>query len=78
MHDPTEAVRRELIDAGQPQAALAADQSQRWNTDELQRDFEVLGFMAPFVVAIRRSDGVRGSLEFTHMPRVYYGWKEDS
>jgi hypothetical protein len=47
-----------------------------WDTEALTRDFEVIGFAAPFVVVKRRSDGVRGSLEFTHRPRVYFGWKE--
>ncbi len=50
---------------------------ERWSTDELARDFEVLGFMAPYVVVIRKSDGVRGSLAFRHSPRVYFGWEPD-
>jgi len=45
-----------------------------WNTQELQRDFEVIGFMAPFVVVRRRSDGVRGSLQFDHSPLRYFNW----
>lgn len=49
---------------------------QKWNTDELQRDFEVLGFQAPFVVVRRRADGVRGALQFTHQPRVYFDFRE--
>jgi hypothetical protein len=47
-----------------------------WNTQELQEDFEVLGFVAPFVVVNRKSDGVQGTLEFTHAPRVYFNWQE--
>ncbi len=47
-----------------------------WNTKELIRDFDVKGFMAPFVVVVRKSDGVKGSLEFTHLPRLYFNWKE--
>lgn len=43
-----------------------------WDTTELQRDFEVQGFAAPFVVVKRRSDGLRGTLTFTHSPRVYF------
>jgi hypothetical protein len=50
---------------------------QVWNTDELQRDFVVLGFMAPFVVVERFSDSKKGSLEFNHSPRFYYRWSED-
>lgn len=45
---------------------------QTWNTEELQRDFTVTGFSAPFVVVVRKADGVKGTLEFTHSPRVYF------
>ena len=63
--------------AGQPAADLAAGQGQTWDTAALQRDFEVTGFAAPFVVVRRRSDGAVGSLEFTHSPRTYFGWRAD-
>jgi len=39
-----------------------------WDTNALRQDFDVLGFAAPFVVVRRKSDGVRGSLEFQHNP----------
>lgn len=48
-----------------------------WDTASLQRDFEVLGFGAPFVAVRRKSDGATGTLEFTHAPRVYFGFQED-
>lgn len=50
---------------------------EQWNTDELRRDFEVTGFAGPFVLVTRRSDGVKGILEFTHSPRVYFNWSAD-
>jgi hypothetical protein len=50
---------------------------QTWDTAELQQEFEVLGFLAPFVVVKRRSDGKKGTLEFKHSPRVYFGFRED-
>lgn len=50
---------------------------QVWNTEELQRDFEVVGFQAPYVVVRRKADRKLGSLEFQHRPRFYFGWKED-
>jgi hypothetical protein len=74
MPDQTEQIRREMIATGQPALDEQAHEGQRWTTEELQRDFEVLGFAAPFIVVRRRSDGVKGSLEFTHSPRVYFGW----
>jgi hypothetical protein len=35
-----------------------------------------MGFAAPYVVVRRKSDGVKGSLEFTHHPRVYFNFQE--
>jgi len=68
------------------QAEINAPQSDRqtleekygqvWNTEELQRDFEVLAFGAPFVEVRRRSDGKEGSLMFQHGPRFYFKWEE--
>ena len=49
-----------------------------WTTEELMRDFDVLGFQAPYVVAVRRSDNVKGTLEFIHLPRVYFDFQESS
>jgi hypothetical protein len=74
---PYDETRRQMVATGQPHADLATDEGQRWITEELTRDFEVIGFAAPFVVVRRRSDGQRGTLEFTHRPRVYFGWQAD-
>lgn len=49
-----------------------------WDTDELQRDFTVQSFLAPFVFVTRKADGVKGTLQFDHHPRRYYGWQEDA
>ena len=73
MTDITESARREMIATGQPEADLnAADR--RWTTQELAADFNVVGFAAPFVVVVRKSDGVKGSMEFTHSPRFYFNF----
>lgn len=48
---------------------------QVWNTQELQSDYDVIGFSAPFVVVIRKSDRVKGSLEFSHSPRFYFSFR---
>lgn len=74
--DPTEDARRLLIATGQPERDLAAA-TERYTTDELREQFEVLGFAAPFVVVRRKADGVLGSLEFTHSPRVYFNFTEE-
>lgn len=79
MNDSTEAARRERLAEinAQPcsRAALEAVYGQVWDTHELGRDFEVEGFMAPFVVVRRKADGVRGSLEFQHEPRFYFSFR---
>lgn len=52
---------------------------QTWDTGQLQADFEVLGFSAPFVVVKRKSDGKRGTLEFKHgPPRIYFDFQEEA
>lgn len=57
----------------------AQPEGQTWDTTTaLQVDFEVLGFAAPFVVVRRKADGVKGTLEFKHSPRVYFGFKADA
>jgi hypothetical protein len=48
-----------------------------WNAKELVKEFDVIGFRVPFVVVERKSDKVKGSMEFTHTPRVFFNWKED-
>ena len=81
MHDPTEAIRRnELAQINaEPgsREALEAKHGQVWSTQELQQDFQVLGFMAPYVVVSRRSDGVKGSLQFQGSPRFYFNFVAD-
>lgn len=81
MSDPTESVRRERLaeinsDPDlESREALEAKYGQVWNTEELARDFTVTGFMAPLVVVRRKSDGVVGSLEFSHRPRFYFSFQ---
>ena len=48
-----------------------------WDPPGLAAAFDVIGFMAPYAVVIRRSDGRKGSLEFRHDPRFYFNWQED-
>lgn len=81
MNDPTESIRRQMVAEinAEPgsREALEAKHGQVWDTTELQRDFEVLGFLAPCVVVRRRSDCVRGSLMFQHNPRFYFGFQPE-
>ncbi len=81
MTDPTEPLRRARLaeihaDPGD-RAARAARYGRVWDPQELAREFDVLGFLAPFVVVRRKSDGQRGSLEFQHHPRYYFRFQSD-
>ena len=79
MLDPTEAVRHQLLAEinAEPgsREALEALHGQVWNTEELSKDFEVLGFGAPVIAVVRKSDGVKGSLFFQHRPRFYFSFE---
>lgn len=76
MSDPTESIRRQRLAEinAEPgsREALEAQHGEVWNTDELSRDFNVTGFMAPIIAVRRKSDGQKGSLEFQHQPRFYF------
>ena len=45
-----------------------------WDTQELQKLYEVRSFLAPFVMVTRKSDGAKGAIEFQHWPRFYFGF----
>ena len=81
MSDPTEALRRvrieELNQGDTTRAELEERYGQVWSTDEMTRDSDALGFMAPYIVVSRKSDGVRGSLEFRHSPRYYFNFQAE-
>ena len=78
MTDPTEAIRRERLAeinaVPGSREALEAEYGRLWDTQQLAQDSEVIGFVAPLVVVRRRSDGVKGSLEFQHRPRFYFNF----
>jgi len=86
MSDKTESFRRaevarintavESSDEDTERARLEAKHGKVWDTKELQQDFEVHGFGAPYVSVKRRSDRQLGSLEFQHSPRFYFSFQE--
>jgi hypothetical protein len=81
MTDPTESIRctrlAEINAVPGGREALEARHGRVWDTEELVRDFEALGFLAPYVVVRRRADGHKGSLEFQHHPRLYFHFQPD-
>ena len=46
-----------------------------WDTSELKRDFNVIGFLAPLVVVRRKDNHEEGTLEFLHHPRLYFSFR---
>ena len=80
-NDATENIRRELVRKlnAEPKgrAALELKHGQVWDTQELGRDYEVIGSSPPLVMVRRRSDAVLGTLFFQHEPRFYFGFSPD-
>ena len=80
MHDPTESYRRELTaeinSKESDRINLAVEYGEIWDKTELQNDFDVIGFGAPYVEVIRKSDGKRGTVKFQHSPRYYFSFQE--
>jgi len=85
--DETEGLRREMVTEinSQVQSTNTLTERERleerhgevWDTQELSRDFEVLGFRAPFVIVRRKKNGVKGTLIFQHVPRFYFSFVRD-
>ncbi len=82
MSDPTESARRAMVQDQRasgptPREVLEQTHGRVWDTSQLTEDFEVIGFLAPFVAVRRKSDGQKGSLSFQHSPRLYFDFVED-
>jgi len=86
MADPTESFRRQAVaeinsevESGDPdfeRLRLEKKYGQVWDTQELGKDFDVKGFMAPYVVVVKKETGKKGALQFQHMPRFYFNFQE--
>jgi hypothetical protein len=72
-----EAIRLELKDNSKTRQQLEADGEKVYDASELQAEFTVHGFLAPYVFATRKSDGKKGTLMFQHGPRFYFGFEEE-
>ena len=81
MPDHTESIRREMtknINAVEgSREYLEEKHGQVFDTTELQSEFVVEAFMAPFVLARRKADGIRGTLKFQHSPRFYFSFEPE-
>lgn len=79
--DPTDEYRRqrlqEINTEPSDREALTTVHGRVWDTPELNEEFVVIGFLAPFVVVRRKVDGRKGSLEFQHHPRFFFNFVPD-
>ena len=77
--DASEEIRRHeaarLNRRRQEREQLESIYGQVWDTDELGKQFEVLGFRAPYVVVRDLDTREEGSLKFQHEPRYYFSWR---
>lgn len=49
-----------------------------WTTEQLQEDFDVIGFGYGYCAVRRKSDGQKGSLDFGGSPRIYSKFVESN
>tara|TARA_R100001594_G_scaffold8664_1_gene22068 strand:- start:76 stop:345 length:270 start_codon:yes stop_codon:yes gene_type:complete len=78
--DTTEGIRKLVSgainnDSATDREAAEAQYGQVWTTSELTKEFFVKGFMAPYVVVVRKSDNQRGTMMFQHRPRFYFNFQ---
>jgi hypothetical protein len=78
--DPDMERRNELIrvnDRDLAKEALAKDYGEVLTTAETQEKYQILQFMAPYVLVTRLGDGKKGTLQFSHLPRYYFNFQEE-
>ena len=79
--DSTEPLRRvltPLINAVEgSREDLESNHDKVWDTTELQEDFTVHGFMAPFIMVTEKATGAKGILAFQHSPRFYFDFTRE-
>lgn len=66
------------IESGNPdgeRARLEDEHGQVWDTQQIQEDFTVHSFAAPYISVTRKSDKVKGTMVFQHLPRFYFSFK---
>ena len=77
--DKTESIRRKMVseinsNPGE-RAQLEEKYGKVWDTTEVEEAFEIIGFMAPYVVAREKTTGKKGSLQFQDSPRYYFNFR---
>lgn len=76
--DDTEVLRRTMVQAinsgDNTRATLEEKYGKVWDTEQMQAEFQALGFAAPFIIVQERATGKKGSLMFAHSPRFYFSF----
>ena len=85
MVDETEGFRRQKVAEINSQVASDDPEAERkrleaihgkvYNTSEVASEFDILAFMAPYVVVTSRRTMQKGTLEFQHHPRFYFNFR---
>lgn len=81
MNDPTEPIRRMMCDeinnnpSDRDRLEAVHGEGNVWSTDELQNDFNVTSFAAPYCFVTWKCSGVRGTVRFQHNPRLYFDFQ---
>jgi hypothetical protein len=80
--DETEHTNRsvceQLKDEREWRVALEVIYGEVWDTSDLKRDFNVIGFLVPLVAVRRKDNGEEGTLEFLHHPRFYFSYRSST
>ena len=71
--DESEYLRHMLIDSGKTYEMMA-EAKHKWNTEQIQNEYVIHNFLAPFVSVTRKCDGTKGTMMFTHHPRWYFNF----
>lgn len=80
--DPTENTRRSLTasinieiesqDETKERERLKKKWGNVYNTEEVQEKFQILSYLAPYIICIEKSTKKKGVLMFQHFPRFYF------
>lgn len=78
--NPTENVRRKMVEEinrnPDERKSLEEKHGKVWDTKEVQEDFRVISFLAPFVQVIEKLTGKGGTLLFQDSPRYYFSFQK--
>lgn len=67
--------QQEINSNSAERATLEERHGQVWDTEEMVKEYDVLQYVAPYVVVERKSDRRKGSFQFQHYPRYYFNWE---